>query len=218
MYIDKHLTWDYHISELSKKLSKANGILSKLRYNAPIHNCLMVYNSIFHTHLLYGCNLWGITSEENIQKIEVLQKKCVRILSFAPFNSHANQFFIDLNILKVRDIIDSQQIKFAYDFHTNRLPQDIMDLFTYTKNIHTTNLVLKKSKKDFFYLPSITTVTYGNKSLRYRCSELWNRIVNNGIAISADVKSHVTLNKIKSGHHLKKTLKKHFLYKYTLME
>ena len=38
MYIDKHLTWDHHISELSKKLSKANGILSKIRYNAPVHS------------------------------------------------------------------------------------------------------------------------------------------------------------------------------------
>ena len=35
MYIDKNLTWNYHINELSKKLSRANGILSKLRYNAP---------------------------------------------------------------------------------------------------------------------------------------------------------------------------------------
>ena len=34
IYIDKYLSWDYHISELSKKLGRANGILSKLRYNA----------------------------------------------------------------------------------------------------------------------------------------------------------------------------------------
>ena len=89
MYIDKHLTWDHHISELSKKLSKANGILSKLRYNAPLCSCRMVYNSLFHSHLLYGCNVWGLTSEENIRKIEVLQNKCMRILSFSPFNSHS---------------------------------------------------------------------------------------------------------------------------------
>ena len=74
MYIDKYLSWDFHISELSKKLSKANGILSKLRYNAQLNSCLMVYNSIFHTHLVYSCNLWGLSSEENIQKIEVLQE------------------------------------------------------------------------------------------------------------------------------------------------
>ena len=65
----------YHIHELSKKLSRANGILSKLRYNAPFPICLQVYYSIFYSHLIYGCNLWGLTTDENIEKIEILQKK-----------------------------------------------------------------------------------------------------------------------------------------------
>ena len=70
----------------------------------------------------------------------------------------------------------------------------------------------------FLYLPKITTVTYGNKSLRYRCSELWNRTVNDGITFNSDEKSHTTIQKIKSGHQLVKTLKKHYLYSYTLIE
>ena len=40
MYIDKHLSWDVHIHHLSKKLSRANGIISKLRHNAPKEVCL----------------------------------------------------------------------------------------------------------------------------------------------------------------------------------
>ena len=40
MYLDKFLDWNQHIEELSKKLSRANGILSKLRYNAPLNLCL----------------------------------------------------------------------------------------------------------------------------------------------------------------------------------
>ena len=40
MFIDKHLSWNIHINELSKKLLRANRILSKLRYNAPLDICL----------------------------------------------------------------------------------------------------------------------------------------------------------------------------------
>ena len=40
MYIDKYLSWNIHLQHLSKKLSRACGILSKLRYNAPIETCL----------------------------------------------------------------------------------------------------------------------------------------------------------------------------------
>ena len=47
MYIDKYLSWTCHIQQLSKKLSRANGILSKLRHNAPIGIRLQVYYAIF---------------------------------------------------------------------------------------------------------------------------------------------------------------------------
>ena len=111
MYIDKHLDWNQHIHELSKKLSRANGILSKLRYNASLETCVQVYYSIFYSHLIYGCNVWGLSSEENIQKIEVLQKKCVRILTFSDFTAHSNPLFIKLKLLKVRDVVRLSQLR-----------------------------------------------------------------------------------------------------------
>ena len=93
MFIDKYLSWDYHVQQLSKKLSRANGILSKLRYSSPIGVRLLVYYAIFYSHLIYGCNLWGFTSEENIKKIEVLQKKCLRIMTFSDFDCHSNPLY-----------------------------------------------------------------------------------------------------------------------------
>ena len=99
MYLDSYLSWEYHIHELSKKLSRANGILSKLRHNSPFDVCLQVYYSIFYSHLIYGCNVWGLTTEENIDKIEVLQKKCIRIMTFSEFTAHTNDIFKELKII-----------------------------------------------------------------------------------------------------------------------
>ena len=104
MYIDKRLDWDVHIHHMCKKLSRANGILSKLRHNTHREVCLIVYYAIFFSHLIYGCNIWGLTTEENLKKVEVLQRKCVRIITFSDFDSHANTLFIDLKLLKVRDV------------------------------------------------------------------------------------------------------------------
>ena len=47
MYLDKHLSWDMHIKQLSFKLGRANGILSKLRHNAPLDVCLHIYYALF---------------------------------------------------------------------------------------------------------------------------------------------------------------------------
>ena len=45
MYIDIFLDWNLHITELRKKLGRANGILSKLRYNAPQNLCMTLFKS-----------------------------------------------------------------------------------------------------------------------------------------------------------------------------
>ena len=108
MYIDKHLNWNQHIDELTKKLNRANGILSKLRYNTTLDICLQVYYAIFYSYLIYGCNVWGFTSEENINAIQVLQNKSIRIMTFAPYISNVDQSFLDLKSLKVREVIKSQ--------------------------------------------------------------------------------------------------------------
>jgi hypothetical protein len=217
MYIDKFLNWNYHIQELSKKLSRATGVLSKLRYNASLDICVQVYYAIFFSHLTYGCNLWGLSSEENILKIERLQKKCVRILSFAPYNSHTNQLFIDLELLKVRDLISMYQLKLVYDFSTNRLPDDLASLFRFSSDVHTTSRALKSNTNRLIFIPSFETITYGKDSLRYQCAKLWNRIFKNGdIQIEADKSKNVTLATIRSAKRFNDVVKKYFLHSYTV--
>ena len=215
IFIDKFLLWNHHIFELSKKLSRANGIISKLRYNAPFQICLQVYYAIFYSHLIYGCNVWGLTSEENINKLQVLQNKCVRIMTFAPWNSSTNHLFIRLNLLKVREIININHLKLVYDFQCQRLPDDLMSLFRLSKDVHTTNLMLNSAINNLLFIPTIETKTYGNKSIRYHCAKLWNDTFKTGYLQITEIKK-LQISLINSVHQFKNTLKKHYLYRYYL--
>ena len=216
MYIDKYLNWNHHISILSKQLSRANGVLSKLRYNAPIDICLQVYYSIFFSHMTYGCNLWGLSSEENISKIEVLQRKCVRIMSFAAFNSHSNDMFIALGLVKVRDLISLNQLKLVYDFHNNHLPSDLMPLFKLSSDVHTKSRELNSTINRLLYIPAVKTSTYGLDSIRYQCPKLWNSMFKSGdIQIDDDKHNNIKVCQIRSKKGFNNILKKHFLYSYS---
>ena len=95
MFSDKNVNWNQHVHNLSIQLSHANGILSKLRYNASLDTCLHVYYAIFFSYLTFGCTIWGLSCDENISKIEVLQRKCVHIMTFAPYDSHSIEIFMD---------------------------------------------------------------------------------------------------------------------------
>ena len=218
MYLDSHLSWEYHLHELSKKLSRANGILSKLRYNAPIDICLQVYYSLFYSHLIYGCNIWGLATNENIEKIEILQKKCVRILTFSPFNSHTSDIFKEMKILKVKDIIKMHQLKLVFDFTKNALPNDLMSLFTLAKDIHP-DQNLNSSENNLLYIPKVKTTTYGTNSLKYHCAKLWNDFFKKGNIQVKDINeknSLIHLSKIKSKQNFNNALKRHFIYHYSI--
>ena len=219
MYIDKYLDWNHHIEELSKKLNRANGILSKLRYNAPLELCLQVYYAIFYSYLNIGCNVWGFTTEKNLKDIQIAQNKCVRIMTFAPFNSNTDQSFIDLGLLKVREVIKTNQLKVVYDYYDQKLPNDLMSLFILSKNIHATNQVLNSALNNLIHIPAFDTITYGRNSIKYHCAKLWNDMFPTGfIQIDADPKKNIHLSKINSIHYFKKVLKKHFLFIYAAGE
>jgi len=202
MYIDKHLSWDYHISQLAKKLSRSNGILSKLRYNTPINVRIQVYYAIFYSYLNYGCNMWGLTFEANLNIIRILQKKCLRIITFSDFNSHTNQLFLDHEILKLDEIIKLNQLKLIYDYKNNLLPGDIQSLFNLERNIH--SYETSGISKDLLYIPSIQSSNYGNKSLKFQGPYLWNKTV----------KAYPNLNDVNSSYRFKHFIKSIFLTSY----
>ena len=82
IYLDLYLNWDTHINELSLKLARSTGMLSKIRYYVPYHTLLNIYYAIFSSHLSYGCLIWGQNFNYNFKKISILQNKAIRILHF----------------------------------------------------------------------------------------------------------------------------------------
>ena len=76
--LDEHLTWSSQISHVQMKLNGAIGILSKLRYQVNIHVLKTVYHSLFGTHLLYTCQLWGQNNKETQNKFRTLQNRALK--------------------------------------------------------------------------------------------------------------------------------------------
>ena len=92
-----------------KQISRANGILAKLRYFATKKILILVYYAIYYSQLLYGCPVWSLTTVNNINTIRILQQKCIRIINHAPYNSRTNNLFEENKLLKLDDIIKFEQ-------------------------------------------------------------------------------------------------------------
>ena len=56
---DYFLNWNFHIDELSTKLSRAVGMLAKIGHYINEKTLSMVYHGFFSSLLLYGSQIWG---------------------------------------------------------------------------------------------------------------------------------------------------------------
>ena len=161
MQIDNNLSWDAHIHNLSTKLGRANGILSKLRHFIPKNTLKSVYYAVFHSHILYGSLVWPLTTTKNINTINGLLKKCIRIINFAPFNSHTNILFNENKLLKLNDVIRNEQLKFAFQFKKGFLPNDLLNLFHCNVNAYNTRNMVRGGLE----VPKIKSVSFGGRSI-----------------------------------------------------
>ena len=175
LHLDQNLSWDVQTNQLSKKLSKANGILAKFRHFAPKETLILVYYSIFYSHLQYGCLVWSLTKKENLDTITILQKKCMRIINFAPFNSHTNNMFLNNELLKFDDLIKVEQLKLIFDFKNKNLPVDLLDFFKLSSDIN--SHITRSASKGCMFISQIKTTNFGIKSLRYSAAVLWNNFI-----------------------------------------
>ena len=77
--IDSHLSWDNHIHNICNSVSRATGILYKLRYFLDDKTLFMLYNALILPHLNY-CNIvWGNSATTKLNSILLLQKRAIRV-------------------------------------------------------------------------------------------------------------------------------------------
>ena len=114
----KHLSWKTHITMVTGKLSKINGISNRLKYIYPTHILLTIYKSLFVLYINYGSLVWG----QNFNSISKLQKKVIRTVTRSNYIAHSEPLLKELNMLNVKDLMDLNLIKFLHKLYDNKLP------------------------------------------------------------------------------------------------
>ena len=172
--MDQHLSWKFHISELTKKLSRTSGIFSKIRHLLPLDILKNLYFSIFSSFLSYGSSTWGLSYDTYLEPLFMLQKKVLRSISFQPFFSPSTPIFFSLKILKLKDMIHHDILKFVYKSLNGLSPSHFHNYFQLSNTVHS-HETRQAARGDIFQ--SIrNTFFYGLRSIKYFGAKLWNGI------------------------------------------
>ena len=170
--MDQHPSWDQHLKMLKQKLSRANGLLAKVRYYLSPKLLRTLYFSIFESHLRYGCQIWGQHSNHNLKDIANLQRKAIRIINFKNKYTPVEPLFKETKTLTINDIIKSENCLLALHDTNQCLPLGLKNLLRNENGLN--NYSTGSSTNHQFALPQVKTTNYGLHSIRYRIAKHWN--------------------------------------------
>ena len=84
---------------------------------------LILYNSLISSQLNYGLFVYNGLCRSKADRLEILQKKAVRIVTKSNFIAHTDPLFRQLNVLKIKDMFKVKILKFYYKLSYGLLPK-----------------------------------------------------------------------------------------------
>jgi len=187
--IDQSLKWNMHIQYIKNKVTKCIGIMLRLRVRLNVSILLSLYNALILPYFTYCIKIWGDTLDCHMNKIVLLQKKIVRIMTYSPRLAHSEPLFKRLHVMRIDQLYKYHVNIFMHKYVYNKLPVCFNRYFEDEKKTHNYNT---RQKDD---VPgSSRRLVVSRMGLKYRGPRLWNSL-------------DFTLKNITSIHVFKKELK-----------
>lgn len=111
LYLDHKLNFKAHIEHLANKTSRLGYLLYKLRDALTLDVLMQVYYGHIQSNVRYGILFWGGSTD--VDRILKVQKRCLRIMTYAKPTDSAKPIFIRLGVLTVIDIFILESAMFV---------------------------------------------------------------------------------------------------------
>ena len=172
MIIDTSLKWNYHIDHLTLVISRNIGIMNRSKLFLDKQSLLLLYNSLVLPYINYCCLVWGFTFPTYLHKIELLQKRAVRIIDNQHRLAHTDPIFLHLKLLKVNDIAKQQLIILMHRKLVSFIPPQLDYMFAL---IDPTNIITRNRQH---FLEPFTEKLYRTRVATWIGPRIWNTVIS----------------------------------------
>ena len=166
-------------------------MLFKVREFVNIEIVKSIYYAIFDCHLNDGNTVWG-HNRYSMNRLIILQKKVLRIMSFECRNAYSNPLSIRHEIIKLPDKVIMKNCLFKSKSINFNLPSIFNHWFTFSSDSH--NYETSSSSKYLLKVKTVKTKKYGREAMINKVIS-WNNIQN---IISSHVLRDLSHSKLKS--------------------
>jgi hypothetical protein len=109
IYLDENLSFDAHIDHVCNKISQSNYIINRSKNFLPYASLRTLYFALIHSHLLYCLPIYSCTSQKNINKLILAQKKAIRSVCNAKYRDHTTPLFKKTKVMPLCQLITYTQ-------------------------------------------------------------------------------------------------------------
>jgi len=198
VHLDDCLNWKTHLKLKATQIAKVNGILCKLKHQLPFSALKTIYNSLVLPHLSYAVISWGNVDSSELKRLEILQKKSIRIICNSKYLSHTGPLFKKFNLLRLNDLFHVSCCNLYYKHMKGLLPPYFHSKLHANRNIHNYNT----RQQDLVHGQNITSVLQ-KQTINSKIASCWNALPHN-----VQDKSYLSL------HCFTKHVKKHCISQY----
>ena len=182
--IDNQLSWNSHITSLTKKLKCCVGQINRISNLIPKELYKSIYHTLYESHLNYGITVWGGTSKAKLRPLFIGQKHCIRIL-FGDKEAYLDKFNTAVRARPVQEqklgqeffekehskpIFNSNEIMTVYNLYNCQLLNSMYKLLKLRTPIAIYScLKISQRKETLLYVPK-----QFSESFIYCATTLWN--------------------------------------------
>ena len=173
--LNQFLNWDEHFATLTPKLSRANGMLAKIRHYVSQSTLISIYYAVFNSHLNYCSLVWGRLPNYILDRIRVLQNNALRLIYFKNRLEHTAPLYRDSKILPFQDQLIRNQCVFAFRQQIRAVPTVFSDFCEKVSATH--NIPTLASRQHELAFPQTKSVNHGSNSVKTQVAKSWNQMV-----------------------------------------
>ena len=189
------LTFDNHINYLCKKLSCCIGTLKRMRHFMQEELKLTLYQTLFESHLVYGISVWGGISNVKLEKLFIVQKRCIRML-FGDYSKFLEKFMtcarvrtlgcqkLDASFFEkeyTKPLFTNYKILTVYNLYVYHCTAEIYKILKLRTPIGIYSQVTVSKRKPTLLLTESPTIYFF-----YKSSKFWNYLCKDIIGDSLD--------------------------------
>ena len=135
-----HPALECHYKKYRNKLNQLIKIAERKYYHERKKLCksslINLYFSFAYPYLIYCNHVWGNNYTTSLEKLLLVQKKIIRIITCSPFRAHTEPLIVANRILNVYDISSYISGMLMYECMCDNVPSSLHDFFQTNSDVH----------------------------------------------------------------------------------